>query len=229
MCWSNQAQCSVGSWGLHLTGHDSQSLHHTPTNSGWGSVRWHSGTHWVHTSDILQRETAPQWRREWNKRPISNKRSLTTLLWLIWAIAAVVVMVTHKVLGDALSVLAHELVAAARVVEHWDIKKYVESEWGKNYYRATGAVWIHAFFCELLNIFKPQPALTTASFDALVSPVRTVFVSIALPKLRDTHMWSRTLECLWTAGFGLCKGKGVTDNDFNAFFFVLHGLFVNIL
>lgn len=48
---------------------------------------------------------------------------LTTLLGLIWAVAAVAVMVTHKVLGDALPVLAHELIAAARVVEHWDIKK----------------------------------------------------------------------------------------------------------
>lgn len=44
--------------------------------------------------------------------------SLTTLQGLIGAIAAIVVMVAHKVLGDALSVLAHELVAAARVVEH---------------------------------------------------------------------------------------------------------------
>lgn len=110
-------------------------------------------------------------------------------------------MVTHKVLGDALSVLAHELVAAARVVEHWDIKTYVGSEWGKYMLH-----WCSMDLrLSLWNVFRPQPALTTASFDALVSPVRTVFVSITLPTLRDTHMWSRTLERLWTAGFGLCK------------------------
>lgn len=55
-------------------------------------------------------------------------------------------MVAHKVLGDTLSVLAHELVAAARVVEH------------------------------------------TSGFHALVSPIRTVFVSVTLPTLRDTHV-----------------------------------------
>lgn len=43
---------------------------------------------------------------------------LTTLLRLIGSIAAVFVMVTDKVLGDALSVLAHELAAAARVIEN---------------------------------------------------------------------------------------------------------------
>lgn len=68
-------------------------------------------------------------------------------------------MVTHKVLGDTLSVLAHELIAAARVVKD------------------------------------------TAGFDTLVSPIRTVFVTITLPALRDTHMGSRTLERLGTAGF----------------------------
>lgn len=43
---------------------------------------------------------------------------LTTLLGLVRAITAVIVMVTHKVLWDTLSVLAHELIAAARVVEY---------------------------------------------------------------------------------------------------------------
>lgn len=45
-------------------------------------------------------------------------RPLTTLLGLVGAITAVVVVVAHKVLGDALSILAHELIAAAGVVEH---------------------------------------------------------------------------------------------------------------
>lgn len=53
--------------------------------------------------------------------PISSWRSLTTLQGLVGAVAAVVVMVTHKVLGNALPVLAHELVAATRVVEHWEV------------------------------------------------------------------------------------------------------------
>lgn len=47
-----------------------------------------------------------------------SEASLTALLRLVGAVAAVVVVVAHKVFGDALSVLAHELVAAARVVEH---------------------------------------------------------------------------------------------------------------
>lgn len=51
------------------------------------------------------------------------------------------------------------------------------------------------------------PALTTASFDALVSSIRTVFVSIALPALRDAHVRSRTLECVGAAGSGFCDGK----------------------
>ena len=42
---------------------------------------------------------------------------LTTLRGLIRTIAAVFVMVAHKVLRNALSVLAHELIAAACVVE----------------------------------------------------------------------------------------------------------------
>lgn len=68
------------------------------------------------------------------------------LLGLIRAIAAVVVMVAHKVSGDTLLVLAHELVAAARVVKH------------------------------------------TASFDILISSLRTVFVPVTFPSLGDTHM-----------------------------------------
>lgn len=43
---------------------------------------------------------------------------LTALLRLVGAIAAIVVVVAHKVFGDALTVLTHELVVAARVVEH---------------------------------------------------------------------------------------------------------------
>lgn len=44
--------------------------------------------------------------------------SLTALLRLVGAVATVVVVVAHEVFGDALSVLAHELVSATRVVEH---------------------------------------------------------------------------------------------------------------
>lgn len=49
--------------------------------------------------------------------------------------------------------------------------------------------------------------LTTAGFDALVGSVRTVFVSITLPVLRDADVRPRTLEGLGTAGLGLCDGK----------------------
>lgn len=41
---------------------------------------------------------------------------LTTLGGLIGAVGAVTVMVTHKVLGDALAVLAHELAVVAGAV-----------------------------------------------------------------------------------------------------------------
>lgn len=78
------------------------------------------------------------------------------------------------------------------------------------FYAPTGAVWILWLSLSLWVIkkgFNLQLVLTTASFDALISPVRTVFVSVALPKLRDTHMWPRTLERLGTAGFGLCDRK----------------------
>lgn len=52
------------------------------------------------------------------KKERGSGARLTALLRLVGAVAAVVVVVAHEVLGDALSVLAHELVAAARVVEH---------------------------------------------------------------------------------------------------------------
>lgn len=189
-------------------------------NSGWGTVRWHSGTHGVHMSDILQWETAWGWRRvgevkrggeSFSKSPHQEKEvmaPLTTLLGLVWTIAAVAVMVTHEVLGDTLSVLAHELIAAARVVEHCDIKKYLVSESGqKVFIPLQGRYGFMSSFVSLYYVFNLSPALTTASFDALVSPIRTVFISITLPVLRDTHVWSRTLERLRTAGFGLCDGN----------------------
>lgn len=47
-----------------------------------------------------------------------SRASLTALLRLVGAVAAVAVVVTHEVLGNALSVLAHELVAVARVDKH---------------------------------------------------------------------------------------------------------------
>lgn len=47
-----------------------------------------------------------------------RKASLTALRGLVRAVATVFVVVAHEVFGDALAVLAHELVAAARVVEH---------------------------------------------------------------------------------------------------------------
>lgn len=53
--------------------------------------------------------------------PISSWRSLTALQGLVGAVATVVVMVTDKVLGNALPVLAHELIAATRVIEHWEV------------------------------------------------------------------------------------------------------------
>lgn len=46
--------------------------------------------------------------------------------------------------------------------------------------------------------------LTAASFNTLISSVRTVLVSIALPALRHTHVGARTLESLRTAGLGFC-------------------------
>lgn len=46
--------------------------------------------------------------------------------------------------------------------------------------------------------------LTAASFNTLISSIRTVLVSIALPALRHTHVGARTLERLRTAGLGFC-------------------------
>lgn len=46
--------------------------------------------------------------------------------------------------------------------------------------------------------------LTASSQDALISSIRTVFVSIALPALWHALVRSWTLEGLRTAGHGLC-------------------------
>lgn len=54
--------------------------------------------------------------------------------------------------------------------------------------------------------------LTAARFNALVSAVRTVFVSVTLPVLRDTHVGSRTLEGFLAAGFGLCQRELSSPN-----------------
>lgn len=70
-------------------------------------------------SGILQRARDPPVKKgSGGKRKRGSRARLTALLRLVGAVAAVVVVVAHEVLGDALSVLAHELVAAARVVEH---------------------------------------------------------------------------------------------------------------
>lgn len=71
-------------------------------------------------------------------------------------------MIAHKVLGDTLSVLAHELIL--------DI---------------TRAVGVHA-----------------ASFDTLISSIRTVLIPVTLPALRHAHVGAWTLESLRAAGLG---------------------------
>lgn len=50
-----------------------------------------------------------------------------------------------------------------------------------------------SFFVSVIKKFlflhnPPQPALTTAGFDAFVRPIRTVFISVTLPTLGDTHV-----------------------------------------
>jgi len=120
-------------------------------------------------------------------------------------------VITHKVLGDALPVLAHELVVVTRVAAavHW------------------GAVESREV---IIIITKRRPllrrrtssmlsvwgyGLTAAGLHALVGPVGTVLVSVTLPALRDTHVGAGTLEGLWAAGLGLWGGRrrSSTDND----------------
>lgn len=84
---TNLGQCSAGSWGPRLSGHDSRSLHHTPTNSGWGSVHWHSGIHWVHMSDILcvtngTRAYRAVWSYCWEKARIRYRLIRNKTPWL---------------------------------------------------------------------------------------------------------------------------------------------------
>lgn len=69
-------------------------------------------------SGILQRARDPPVTKGSGGKGRGRRASLTALLRLVGAVAAVLVVVAHEVLGDALPVLAHELVAAACVVEH---------------------------------------------------------------------------------------------------------------
>lgn len=62
--------------------------------------------------------TSEEDERTESRRKQKVKRSLTALLRLVGAVAAVVVVVAHEVFGNALAVLAHELAAGASVVEH---------------------------------------------------------------------------------------------------------------
>lgn len=60
----------------------------------------------------------------------SGSQPLTTLWGFIRAIGAVNVVITHKVLGDTLSVLAHELVIITRAVGvHWKGKEHTLVNW----------------------------------------------------------------------------------------------------
>lgn len=123
-----------------------------------------------------------------------TKPTLTTFWRFIRAIGAVSVMVAYKVLGDTLSVLAHELILGITSVVGVHLKQ-------KKKTLVIGHRTMFFFYIFFLN-YKIQ--LTAASFDALISPIRAVLVSITLPTLRHTHVGARTLESLRTAGLGFC-------------------------
>lgn len=53
--WAHLDWCSVDSWGLHRSGHDSHSRHHTPTGGSLDSDHWRSGTRWGHRLGTLGR------------------------------------------------------------------------------------------------------------------------------------------------------------------------------
>lgn len=89
---------------------------------------------------------------------------------------------------------------------------------GESYFMGTRAPW------------EPQSSLTTAGFDALVGPIRTVFVTVALPTLRDAHVRSRALEGLRAAGFVFWakKTKYKKKNNISCVkCFTLRGLFLS--
>lgn len=102
-------------------------------------------------------------------------------------------MVTYKVLGDTLSVLAHELILGITSVVGVHLKQKKSTL--VNGHRTM-------FFFYIFVFYKIQ--LTATSFDALISSIRAVLVSITLPALRHTHVGARTLESLRTAGLGFC-------------------------
>lgn len=79
-----------------------------------GATELFGSTHGVFCSG----EESQAVRKGSGKEAGARKAALTALLRLIRAVATVVVVVAHEVFGDALPVLTHELVAAARVVEH---------------------------------------------------------------------------------------------------------------
>ena len=125
-------------------------------------------------------------------------QALTTFWGFIWAVGAVDVVVAHKVFGDALSVLAHELILG--------ITRVVGVRWRKNTHTHTHTHWsmdMEGFCITFMVSFESVP-LTAAGLHALICSIRTVFVSIALPALWDTHVGTGTLESLGTAGLGFC-------------------------
>lgn len=103
----------------------------------------------------------------------------TTLRGLIGAVTTVVVVVADKVLGDALPVPTHELPLITGIVVH-----------------CNGAPSPSP-----LAPASPQPppaphprALTAASGEGLIGPVRTVLVPVTEPALRHTHVGAWALE-----------------------------------
>lgn len=111
--------CSVDSWEPRHSGRGSHSHRHTPTGGSSDSARWHSGTHWGHRSGTLGGEGAVRLVPQQSPSTSHHSPRLTTLRGLVRAISTVTVMVTHKVLGDALAVLAHELTVITGTVVYW--------------------------------------------------------------------------------------------------------------
>lgn len=79
---------------------------------------------------------------------------------------------------------------------------------GKEHTAVNGLCWsvsvvfISSIRTQSSKIFHRVIPLTAASLDTLISSIRAVLVSIALPALRHAHVGARTLEGLRTAGLG---------------------------
>lgn len=81
------ALCSGGSWGLRLSGHDSQTRRHTPSSSASGTGRYRSGSHWDRRWGTLLQKGQKQKKKNPHTSAVmlkSQTKEIERIIPLLW-------------------------------------------------------------------------------------------------------------------------------------------------